>query len=189
MGRGFSSKSRPSIGVPGVVNIPGTKTSSVLDSYGDRHLAIELDAEPQNQQPVTDVGISRSIVGPYQIPNDATESWYLDVWDGETRKYKTILLPSNKIFDVTNYTPGSSGGGTGSIEFARDEYEVVDSTRLVYPTQYGVLLNSEVVTINGVVQLPGPTRQYIVQNQSIRFVSDIDLYVGDVVHIQYAKAS
>lgn len=187
-GRGFSGTVRPNIGVPGIVNIPGTKASSVLDTYGDRSVAIDAINQAANQQVVTDVGVSRSIIGPYQLPNDTSKSWYLDVWDGESRKYKTILLPSSTIFDVTNYAPSNGGGAATSVEYVRDEYVVIDRTRLIYATTSSILTNSEVVTINGLVQLPGLTRQYIVQNQAIRFVSDIDLYVGDVIHIQYAKA-
>lgn len=186
MGRGFSAKTRPAIGVPGVVNIPGTKTSSILDAYGDRHVAVDLAAQTsaeQSQPPVTDVGISRSIIGPYQIPNDTTESWYLDVWDSQAQKYKTILLPSGKIYDVT----ASPSANASNIEFVRDEYEVTDTARRIYPTAYGIVANSEVVSVNGLVQLPGLTRQYVVQNQAIKFVFDVDLYVGDVIHIQYAK--
>ena len=186
-GRGFSGIStRPNLGVPGIVNLPSTKPSSVFDSYGDRNVSAAVEAQA-SQQVIVDTGISRSIVGPYQIPNDTSKSWYLDVWDGETRKYKTILLPSSQIFDITDYT-GSGNGATGSVVFERDEYVVIDRTRLIYPTSYTLLANSEVVTVNGLVQLPGLTRQYIVQNQAIRFISDVDLYVGDVIHIQYAKA-
>jgi hypothetical protein len=187
-GRGFSGTIRPNLGIPGIVNVPGTKTSSVLDTYGDRSLAEDIVNQASNQQVVTDSGVSRTVIGPYQLPNDTSKSWFLDVWDGDSRKYRTILLPSDKLFDVTNYSPSNGGGSSGSVEYTRDEYVVTDKTRLIYATSYSILTNSEVVTVNGLVQLPGLTRQYIIQGQSVRFISDVDLYVGDIIHIQYAKA-
>jgi len=174
-GRGFSG-SVP-VGTPVFVNVTGTKTTSLLDSYGKRNAAESIDI-------VDSSGISRTIIGPYQIPSDATKSWYLDVWDGEAKVYRTLLIPSSTIFDVTDWSPSSQ---TTQLNVITNEPPagVINGTNRAFSLANSPIANSVVVSINGMQLQPGQANDYTLVSKTIIFA--VAPTPGDIILVDYCR--
>lgn len=175
-GRGFSGCSSTS--VPVFVNVAGTKTTSLLDSYGKRNVSSSVEV-------VDSSGISRTIIGPYQIPSDTTKSWYLDVWDGELKEYRTLLLPTNELFDITEWSPVTTP--TTTVNFVADEVPsgVINGSNVLFTLAATPLVNTVVVHINGLRLHTGTLNDYTVSGKILTF--NYAPIVGDVLTVDYCK--
>lgn len=174
-GRGFSGT--VPVGAPVFVNVTGTKATSLLDSYGKRNVAESVEV-------VDSSGISRTIIGPYQIPSDTTKSWYLDVWDGEVKAYRTLLLPSSTIFDVTEWSPSSQ---TAQINVVTNEVPTgaLDGSNKVFSLANTPISGSVVVSINGMHLQPGNINDYTLVSKNIIFASAP--LPGDIILVDYVR--
>lgn len=83
-------------------------------------------------------------------------------------------------------TISSSGGGGGGGSFAVDIFPITVPSLLQYNLSYTPITNSEKVSWNGLVLVPGVTNDYIIVGNQLQLVAGIVLKVGDVILVSYS---